>query len=72
MECQRTLHRTDGAICPLTITLYRSIAFRKLKLNLQEHLSAGKHVLISQISHAFCRQVDLELLDNNFYYTLVK
>lgn len=41
MECQRTLHRTDGAICPLTITLYRSIAFRKLKLNLQKHLSAG-------------------------------
>ena len=72
MECQRTLHRTDGAICPLTITLYRSIAFRKLKLNLQKHLSAGQHVPISKISHAFCRQVDLELLDNRFYFTLVE
>ena len=33
-ECCRILNKTDGAMCPLTITLYRSIAFKKLKMNL--------------------------------------
>ena len=33
-ECQRVLSKVDGALCPLTITLYRSIAFKKLKMNM--------------------------------------
>lgn len=55
IECQRMLNKTEGAICPLTISTYRSIAFKKLKANMQARLQAGQIVPVDLISTHFCR-----------------
>lgn len=33
-EAYRFFEKTEGPICPLTISTYRSVAFKKLKMNL--------------------------------------
>lgn len=56
---------------PLTMTLYRGIAYRKFKSMMMEKLKSGRVVELDKMSSLFCRKVDRELLDNQFYPVLV-
>lgn len=48
---------------PLTVTLYRSIAYKKFKSLILQKLRAGEPVALDKMSSVFCKRVDRELLD---------
>ena len=57
---------------PLTVTLYRSIAFKKFKSLMLHKLKAGEPVELDKLSTIFCKRVDRELLDGQYFNILVK
>ena len=62
-ECCKVIYKTEGPYMPLTMTLYRGIAYRKFKRMMMEKLRSGQVVEIDKMSSLFCHKVDLELLD---------
>ena len=66
------MHKTEGPYMPLTVTLYRSIAYKKFKSLILQKLRAGEPVALDKMSSVFCKRVDRELLDGQYYHVLVK
>lgn len=70
-ESKNLLKKTEGAMMPLTVTLHRTIAYKKFKMKLIEKLNRSESVNVEEVSSRFCKTIDRDLLDNQYYYTLV-
>lgn len=62
-ECQAFIKRAEAPFLPLTMTTYRTIAYKKFKSLMIESLRAGKKIELDVVSSQFCQKVDRELLD---------
>jgi len=57
---------------PMTMTLYRTIAYKKFKNILLTELEKNQSINVEEVSSTFCRTIDRDILDSQFYYTLVQ
>lgn len=57
---------------PLTMTLHRKIAYRKFKIILLEKIDRSESVNVEKLSSIFCKSIDRDILDKQFYQTLVQ
>jgi len=74
-EAQHFMHRNDGPYLPLTISLYRSMAFKAFKRYVAENMETGnlldaKSFNLQALSSHFCQKVDLETLDTHYFPVL--
>ena len=53
-ECNKLIHKSEGPYVPLTMTLYRTIAYRKFKNLMMKKLKSGQCVEIDKYSSLFC------------------
>jgi hypothetical protein len=70
-ESRNLLHKTEGAMMPLTVTLHRNIAYKKFKLKVLEKLDKSESVNVEEVSSLFCKSIDRDIVDKQFYNTLV-
>lgn len=56
---------------PLTVTLHRTVAYKKFKMALLEKLNRSESVNVEEMSALFCKSIDRDVLDRQFYNTLV-
>ena len=62
-ESKKLLRKTEGAMMPLTMTLYRTIAYKKFKMQLLNKIGKSSQLNIEESTSTFCRSIDKEILD---------
>ena len=65
-EAKQRMGKNDGPYMPMTVSLYRTVAFKMFKRKF-----ANKQNL-APIYASFCQKVDRELLDKEFFFEIVK
>ena len=57
------LKRAQAPYLPLTIGVYREVAYKKVKQEVVEKLKAGVDVKVEKIATDFVKKIDLEILN---------